>query len=85
MSGCNNYSYRLGPFGFLTSSAMKDAGFKPNNGLDDQKLGLRWVQKHISGFGGDPSKVTFLGSSVGAGELSFLDSRSNYCTRYGLR
>lgn len=60
-------SYRLGPFGFLASSALKDAGFKPNNGLDDQKLGLRWVQKNISGFGGDPGKVTLLCSSAGAG------------------
>lgn len=62
-------SYRLGPFGFLASSALRDAGFKPNNGLDDQKLGLRWVQKNIVGFGGDPSKVTLLCSSAGAGKL----------------
>lgn len=51
---------------------MRDAGFKPNNGLDDQKLGLRWIQKHIAGFGGDPSQVTFLGSSAGAGESLYL-------------
>ncbi|KAI3390937.1 hypothetical protein diail_8335 [Diaporthe ilicicola] len=59
-------NYRLGPFGFLASSALSEAGFKPNNGIDDQRLGLRWVQKNISGFGGDPKKVTFLGSSAGA-------------------
>ncbi|KUI72129.1 Neuroligin-4, Y-linked [Cytospora mali] len=59
-------NYRLGPFGFATSSALRDAGFKPNNGLHDQKLGLRWVQKNISGFGGDPNQVTYLGSSMGA-------------------
>ncbi|ROW07249.1 hypothetical protein VMCG_03797 [Cytospora schulzeri] len=59
-------NYRLGPLGFVTSSALRNAGFKPNNGLDDQKLGLRWVQKNISGFGGDPNQVTFLGSSMGA-------------------
>ncbi|POS81392.1 carboxylesterase [Diaporthe helianthi] len=59
-------NYRLGPFGFLTSSALREAGFKANNGLDDQKVGLRWVQKHIKGFGGDPSKVTLLCSSAGA-------------------
>lgn len=63
-------SYRLGPFGFLASSALKDAGFKPNNGLDDQKLGLRWVQKNISGFGGDAANVTLLCSSAGAGRSS---------------
>lgn len=59
-------NYRLGPFGFLTSSALREAGFKANNGLDDQKVGLRWVQKHIKGFGGDPSNVTLLCSSAGA-------------------
>lgn len=68
-SFCSHHSYRLGPLGFVTSLALRDAGFKPNNGLDDQKLGLRWVQKNISGFGGDPSRVTFLGSSMGAGEF----------------
>lgn len=52
----------------MASSALKAAGFKPNNGLDDQKLGLRWVQKNISGFGGDPTKVTLLCSSAGAGK-----------------
>lgn len=64
-------SYRLGPFGFLASQALKDAGFKANNGLDDQKLGLRWVQKNITGFGGDPNKVTLLCSSAGAGRFIF--------------
>ncbi|ROW15694.1 hypothetical protein VPNG_02190 [Cytospora leucostoma] len=59
-------NYRLGPFGFLTSSALRDAGFKANNGLDDQKLGLRWVQKYIGGFGGNPNRITYLGSSMGA-------------------
>lgn len=59
-------NYRLGAPGFLTSSAMRAAGYKPNNGLDDQKLALRWVKRHIKGFGGDPVRVTFLGESAGA-------------------
>lgn len=67
-------SYRLGPFGFLNSSAMRDAGFLPNNGLHDQKLGLRWIKKHIQAFGGNPDQVTFLGNSMGAGEFLFLFS-----------
>ena len=45
---------------------MKDAGYKPNNGLDDQRLALRWIQQYITGFGGDPRRVTFLGESAGA-------------------
>lgn len=40
----------------------------PNNGLHDQKLALRWIQKYIQGFGGNPEQVTYLGSSMGAGE-----------------
>lgn len=67
-------SYRLGPFGFLTSSAMREAGFLPNNGVHDQKLALRWIQKHIQGFGGDPTQVTYLGSSMGAGKQASLSS-----------
>lgn len=46
---------------------MEAAGYKPNNGLDDQRLALRWVQRHIPGFGGDPQKVTFMGESAGGG------------------
>ncbi|KAB5533474.1 Alpha/Beta hydrolase protein [Coniochaeta sp. 2T2.1] len=59
-------NYRLGPFGFMTSEVMRQAGYKPNNGLDDQKLGFQWVRKHIAGFGGDPNALTFFGCSIGA-------------------
>ncbi|KAF3763587.1 hypothetical protein M406DRAFT_49189 [Cryphonectria parasitica EP155] len=69
-------NYRLGIFGFLTSSALREAGYQPNNGLDDQKLGFRWVQKHISGFGGDPTRVTYLGSSAG-GAAGFHHLQAN--------
>lgn len=61
-------NYRLSVPGFLTSKSMREAGYKPNNGLDDQRLALRWVKRHIAGFGGDPEKVTWLGESAGAGK-----------------
>ena len=63
-------SYRVGLPGFLHSPVMKNAGYKPNNGLDDQRLALRWIQQYIAGFGGDPKRVTFLGESAGASKAS---------------
>lgn len=52
--------YRLSVFGFLT--AEDSTG---NWGLKDQTMALRWVQRHISAFGGDASRVTIFGESAG--------------------
>ncbi|KAI5117710.1 hypothetical protein M0805_003199 [Coniferiporia weirii] len=60
--------YRLGVFGFLSGSEMKEHGVL-NAGLLDQELALKWVQEHISKFGGDPGKVTIWGESAGAGSV----------------
>lgn len=60
-------SYRLGPFGFLTSDELRWAGYKANNGLRDQRVAMQWVQRHIRDFGGDPEKVTLAGMSAGGG------------------
>lgn len=46
---------------------MKAAGYKPNNGLDDQRLAFRWIRHHITGFGGDAKGVTCIGESAGGG------------------
>ena len=53
-------NYRLGAFGFLYGETEDAPG---NAGLHDQILGLKWVKKHISHFGGDPNKVTIFGKS----------------------
>ncbi|KAF8637278.1 hypothetical protein AX17_002931 [Amanita inopinata Kibby_2008] len=58
-------NYRLGGFGFLGGDVVKEAGLG-NLGLRDQRLALRWIQKYISAFGGDPNKVTLWGQSGGA-------------------
>ncbi|KAF7335451.1 Carboxylic ester hydrolase [Mycena venus] len=60
--------YRLGIFGFLAGAAVKRNGTL-NAGLLDQDFALRWVNRHISKFGGDPSKVTIWGQSAGAGSV----------------
>ncbi|KAJ7443944.1 Alpha/Beta hydrolase protein [Mycena galericulata] len=60
--------YRLGVFGFLPGAAVKANGAL-NAGLLDQDFALRWVNQHITKFGGDPSKVTIWGESAGAGSV----------------
>ncbi|KAI0819593.1 carotenoid ester lipase precursor [Trametes gibbosa] len=58
-------NYRLSAFGFLGGSQIKNAGLG-NLGLQDQRTALRWIQKYISAFGGDPTKVTIWGESAGS-------------------
>jgi len=38
----------------------------------DMVQALRWVQKHIEYFGGDPSRVTLAGQSAGGASVSWL-------------
>ncbi|KAI2471263.1 putative carboxylesterase [Annulohypoxylon bovei var. microspora] len=60
--------YRLGAFGYLSSTDVKANG-QLNSGLLDQRFALEWVQEHISKFGGDPTRVTVGGESSGAGSI----------------
>ncbi|CAK7236636.1 hypothetical protein SBRCBS47491_009705 [Sporothrix bragantina] len=67
-----NINYRLGAPGFLTSAELRASGYKPNNGLRDQRLALSWVKNYIKGFGGDPDNVTVAGESAGGVSAGYL-------------
>ncbi|XP_058124031.1 pyrethroid hydrolase Ces2a-like [Anopheles ziemanni] len=60
-------NYRLGVFGFLKDEKHNITG---NYGLKDQLVALQWIQRYVSYFGGDPNRVTVMGHSAGAGDLS---------------
>ncbi|XP_044731321.1 uncharacterized protein LOC123294263 [Chrysoperla carnea] len=64
-------NYRLGFLGFLS---LKDPTCEVtgNAGLKDQIQALRWVNKNIAAFGGDPNNVTVFGESSGSVSISFL-------------
>jgi para-nitrobenzyl esterase len=56
-------NYRLGPFGFIAAH---------NWGLLDQISALRWVNRNIESFGGDPTNVTIFGESAGGSSVVAL-------------
>jgi len=56
-------NYRLGAFGWLCLDSQPT--ISGNQGLLDQQAGLKWVQRFIRPFGGDPNRVTLLGQSSG--------------------
>lgn len=63
-----NINYRLGRLGFFAHPALSATfpnEYKGNYGLMDQIEGLRWIQKNIIEFGGDPNNVTIFGFSAG--------------------
>jgi para-nitrobenzyl esterase len=68
-------AYRVGPLGFMAHpelTAEASNKVSGNYGLLDQIEGLKWVQKNIKAFGGDPLKVTIFGESAGAESVSML-------------
>ncbi len=68
-------NYRLGIFGFLAHPELtKESGnhSSGNYAFLDQVAALRWVQKNIAAFGGDPSRVTIFGESAGSWSVNSM-------------
>lgn len=72
MITCN---YRIGMMGYIDLSNVEggeDYSDSTQLGLLDQIQALKWVQKNVEAFGGDPNNVTIFGESCGAGAVSTL-------------
>ena len=64
-------NYRLGAFGFLyLGDADKRYAESGNCGVLDVIAALKWINKNIAAFGGDPRRVTIMGESAGAKLIS---------------
>ncbi len=70
-------SYRLGVLGFLAHPELTtEAGQSaPGNwGMLDQIAALKWIQRNIAVFGGDPTNVTLIGESAGSESIHLLQA-----------
>jgi para-nitrobenzyl esterase len=59
--------HRVGAEGFSVLD-----GAPRNLGLSDAAAGLRWVQREIAEFGGDPDRITIFGESAGGALVAAL-------------
>ena len=72
-----SFNYRVGPFGFFAHpelSAEDPEHATGNWGTLDQIEVLRWVQRNIAQFGGDPENVMIFGQSAGSRSVKFLSA-----------
>lgn len=70
-----SFNYRIGRFGFFAHPALTQEHpeeLKGNYGYMDQIAALKWVQRNIAAFGGDPGQVTVFGESAGGGSVLTL-------------
>ncbi len=71
-----SFNYRVGRFGTFAhpqlTAADADHGLLANYGYMDQLAALRWIQRNIAAFGGDPDRVTIVGESAGGMSVHML-------------
>ncbi len=71
-----SFNYRLGRFGTFAhpqlTSAAPDGPLLGNYGHMDQLAALKWINRNIAAFGGDPSNVTLVGESAGGMSVNVL-------------
>jgi para-nitrobenzyl esterase len=70
-----SFNYRLGRFGFFAHPGLtreSGDGVVGNYGYMDQVAALRWVQRNVAAFGGDPAQVTIIGESAGGMSVNAL-------------
>jgi len=67
-------NHRLGLMGFLYLDEIGGSDYEGsgNNGMLDIVEGLKWVNKNIENFGGDPNNVMIWGESGGGAKTSCL-------------
>ena len=68
-------NYRLGRLGYFAHPALTAEnadGLLGNYGYMDQIAALKWVQRNIAAFGGDPANVTVMGESHGGRSVNML-------------
>ncbi|GBP13597.1 Juvenile hormone esterase [Eumeta japonica] len=62
-------NYRLNAYGFLNLGIPEAPG---NAGLKDVRSALRWINRNIGNFGGDPDNVTVMGQGSGGTAAIYL-------------
>jgi hypothetical protein len=51
--------------------SFEDEIMPGNNGMRDQIMALKWINKHIRKFGGNPKSITLMGHSAGGASVHY--------------
>ena len=65
-------NYRVGALGYMSTGNLTTGSY----GTQDQISALKWVNRHIAAFGGDPDQITIFGQSAGGQSVVALLSSS---------